>query len=197
MAPPRPRPGLGLGRVEAGPARSPLQDLFLLVVAAARARKRTGEKAVEAEAPPASRVAAASSTLGSAGAGPGNHASHAPGPAGRLPAGLGGAAAGLPEHPGERQSGCPLVLSHVYLARGQGSGRLVSGTGELESGVGDPGVAPEGPSSRPHLSVRRRHPSRERPPRSGRDPTVPGGLRASSDSLGKRPDPVFFRGVAT
>lgn len=76
-------------------------------------------------------VAAASSTLRSLGVGPGSHASHAPGPAGRLPAGLGGAAAGLPEHSGERQCGRPLVPSPVSLAQGQGSGSLVSGPREL------------------------------------------------------------------
>lgn len=45
LAPPRPPPDPGLARVGAGPARSPLQALFPLVGAAARARKRAGAEA--------------------------------------------------------------------------------------------------------------------------------------------------------
>lgn len=82
--------------------------------------------------------------LGSSGPRPGRNASPASGPAGRLPAGLGGAAAGLPRHPGERQGGLPLVPSHVCLARSQGSGSPGSGCGKLGVRVGDPGVAPDG-----------------------------------------------------
>ena len=85
-----------------------------------------------------------SSTLGSSGPRPGRNASPASGPAGRLPAGLGGTAAGLPRHPGERQGGLPLVPSHVCLARSQGSGSPGSGCGKLGVRVGDPGVAPDG-----------------------------------------------------
>lgn len=204
MAPPRPRPGPGLAQGGAGPARSGRQALFPLVGAAARARKRTGAEAADAEAPRPARVAAAASSgLRSAGAGPGSHAPHAPGPAGRLPAGLGGAAAGLPEHPGERQCGRPLAPSHVSLAGGHVGPRYVwpRGAGVRSWGpwlVPEGGEArgpglPPGPSSRPHVSVGRRRTSPARPPTPRRTPPRPWDrgppARASREGLGKRPRP--------
>lgn len=118
LAPPRPRPWLGLAHIGAGPARSQQQAPFPLVSVAARARKRAGAGGGGNRGASAAGVAAASSTLRSSGSQPGSHASHAPGPAGRLPAGLGGTAAGLPEHPGEHQCRHPLAWSHVSLTRG-------------------------------------------------------------------------------
>lgn len=134
MVPSRPRPRPGLAPVGAGPACSPLQALFSLEVAVARARKRTGAEAEEAEAaeaPWTRRVCTHLLEPRLVGLLPGSHAYHAPRPVGRLPAGLGGAAAGLPEHPGERQYGRPLTPSHLSLARGQGADSPVLGSREL------------------------------------------------------------------
>lgn len=200
LVPPRLRPGPGLAGVGAGPTRSLLQALFPLVSAAARARKRTGAEAVEAEAPPPAGVAAASSSLGTSGARPGSHASHAPGPAGRLPAGLGGAAAGFPEHPGERQCGRPLASSPVCLAQGRGSGRSVSGSGELEVRSWGPWHSFRGwrcPGSRcPSCTLfsascqylTEAHFARAAAETRGY-PTAPAGPRASREGLRKRPRP--------
>lgn len=81
-------------------------------------------------------ICGASSTHGSCGPRRGSHAVPAPGSAGRLSAGLGGFAAGLPDHPGEPHGGRPLARSHnVTLAQAQGSGSLRSGRGAGEGGA--------------------------------------------------------------
>lgn len=144
MAPPPPRPGLGLAQAGGGASALVASGLFPLVVLAARARKRTGAAAEEAEAPRAGRGCGEVPRLGLSGLWPGSHAPPGPGPVRRLPAGLGGAAAGLPEPPGECQCGRPLAQSHVPLARGQGSGSPGSGSGGSGPRVEDAGVAPEG-----------------------------------------------------
>lgn len=144
LAPPRARPGPGLAQAGGGASALAVPGLFPLVVVAARARKRTGAAAEAAEAPRAGRGCGAVLDSACPVRGPGSHASPGPGPAGGLPAGLGGAAAGLPDHPGECQCGRPLTLSHVSLARGQGSGSRGSAVGGSGSRVGDPSVAPEG-----------------------------------------------------
>lgn len=89
-------------------------------------------------------VAAPSSTRESRGPWRGRHA--APGPAGQLPAGLGGSAAGLPEHPGERRAWDPepRLSGRLGSARGQGSGSRGPGRGELEVRGRGSDIAPEG-----------------------------------------------------
>lgn len=208
MAPPRPRPRPGLAPVGAGQARSLLQALFSLEVAAARARKRTGAEAVAAEAAEAAeapwtrRLCTGLLEPRLVWLLPGSHAFHAPGPVGRLPAGLGGAAAGLPEHPGERQYGRPLTPNHLSLARGQGSDSRelrVRGQGSWHRSRGRRGPELQCPIWT-LLSASHQCPT-EAP--FARAAATPGGSpcswRTSGPLLGRAsergpdPDPVFFQ----
>lgn len=139
------------GGASARPAPGPFQ--LAAAAAAARARKPKGEtEAAAAVAPQGGRVCGASSTRGPLGPRRSSHAAPAPGPAGRLCAGLGGSAAGLPDHPGEPPSAHPLGPSRdVSLVRAQGYGSPRSGWGPSGSGVGvlGPGVQAADLSVRP------------------------------------------------
>lgn len=100
----------------------------------------------------------------------------------------------------DHAGGRPLAPSPVSLAGGHWSGRGMSGRGEQRSGVGDPGVVPEGGeardpgvppglSSRPHVSVRRRHTSPARPRRPRRTPLRPWDLGPPARASERDPDP--------
>lgn len=132
VAPPSPRPGPGLGLAGGGASEARGPELSPLVVAAA-GPERTGAEAAEAEVPPAGRGCGA--VLDSRLLRP------RPLQCPRLRArwatacATGGAAAGLPRHPGERQGGLPLVPQAMSVWLGV-KGRVAAGLAAESSGSG-------------------------------------------------------------
>lgn len=144
LAPPLPLPGPRLARAGGGASTLAAAGLFPLVAAGGASPEAVGGGGGGGGGYSGGPGLRRGPRLGLSGAWPGSHASPGPGPAGGLPARLGGAAAGLPEHPGECRCGRPVALSRGSWLEVKGraaAGQVVGGSG---SRVVGPGVAPEG-----------------------------------------------------